>query len=73
MAKDTITGRDELIAIFEQIENFFKRLEEHADVPMTEAVKDITVKIMVELLETFAIITKEIKQGRSSESMLGDR
>jgi hypothetical protein len=36
---------------------------------MTEAMKDITVKIMVEVLEIFAIMTKEIKQGRASESI----
>ena len=35
--------------------------------PMTEAVKDIVVKMMVELLEIFAIMTKEITQGRASE------
>ena len=57
-----------LIIIFERIENIFKPLEEHAEVPTTEAVKDIVVKIMAELLEIFAIMTKEIKQGQSSES-----
>ena len=36
--------------------------------PTTEVVKDVVVKIMVELLEIFAIMTKEIKQGRASES-----
>ena len=35
--------------------------------PTTEAIKDIVVKIMVELLEIFAIMTKEIKRGRTSE------
>ena len=35
--------------------------------PTTEAVKDIVVKIMVELLEILAIMTKEITQGRASE------
>ena len=35
--------------------------------PTTEAVKDIVVKIMVKLLEIFAIMTKEIRQGRASE------
>jgi hypothetical protein len=39
---------------------------------MTEAMKDITVKIMVEVLEIFAIMTKEIKQGRASESIPHD-
>jgi hypothetical protein len=34
---------------------------------MTEAMKDIMVKIMVEVLEIFAIMTKEIKQGRASK------
>ena len=40
---------------------------------MTDAMKDIMVKIMVEVLEIFAIMTKEIKQSRASESILDDR
>jgi hypothetical protein len=66
-AKDVIASQDALIIIFERIESFFRRLEEYAEVPMTEAMKDIMVKIMVEVLEIFAIMTKEIKQGRASE------
>ena len=68
MAKDAIANQDALIAIFEQIGNIFKRLEEYAEVPMTEAVKEIVVKIMADVLEMFAIMTKEFKEGRSSES-----
>ena len=68
-AKDVIASQDALITIFEQIERFFRRLEEYASVPMTDAMKDIMVKIMVEVLEIFAIMTKEIKQGRASESI----
>ena len=34
--------------------------------------KDIVVKIMVEVLGIFAIVTKEVKQGRASESILRD-
>jgi hypothetical protein len=71
-AKDVMANQDVLIIIFERIENFFKRLEEHAEVPMTEAVKDIVVKIMVEVLGIFAIMTKEIKLGRASESIPDD-
>jgi hypothetical protein len=37
-------------------------------VPTTEAMKDIIVKIMVEVIVLFAIMTKEMKQGRASES-----
>ena len=65
-ADDVIASQDALIIIFERIEKVFKPLEEYAEVPTTEAVKDIVVKIMVELLEVFAIMTKEIK-GRASE------
>ena len=67
-AQGVIASHDALVIIFRQIENFFKRLEEHAGVPMTEAMMDIMVKIMVEVLDIFAIMTKEIKQGRASES-----
>ena len=73
MAKDVIASQDSLIIIFQQIENFFKRLEEYAEVPMTEAVKDIMVKIMAEVLDIFGIMTKEIKQGRASKFIPGDR
>jgi hypothetical protein len=68
-AKDVIASQDALFDIFERIENFFRRLEEYAEVPTTEAMKDIIVKIMVEVLGIFAIMTKEIKQGRASESI----
>ena len=68
-AKDVIASQDALVTIFEQIESFFRRLEEYASVPMTDAMKDIMVKIMVEVLEIFAIMTKEIKQGRASASI----
>ena len=66
-AKDVIASQDVLFDIFECIENFFRRLEEYAEVPTTDAMKDIIVKIMVEVLGLFAIVTKEIKQGRASE------
>ena len=57
-----------LIEIFELIGSFFRRLEEYADVPMTDTMKEIMVNIMAEVLGIFAIVTKEIKQGRASES-----
>ena len=72
VAKDVIASHDALIIIFEQIETFFKPLQEHAAVPMTEAMSDIMVKIMAEVLEICAIITEEIKQGQSRESIRDD-
>lgn len=61
-----------LVIIFDQIASFFKRLEEHAKVSMTDAMKDIMVEIMVGVLEIFAIMTKEINKGFTSEPISGD-
>ena len=65
--KDVNAAQDALIDVFERIENFFKRMEKYTEVKPSEAMTDIIVKIMVEVLNIFAIATKEIKQGRSSE------
>ena len=65
-AKDVSESQDALVDIFERIENFFRRLETYIEVPPTAAMTDIIVKIMVEVLNIFAISTKEIKQGRTS-------
>ena len=40
--------------------------------PTMEAMKDIILKIMVEVLGIFGIVTKEMKQGRASESIPDD-
>ncbi|KAH8986840.1 hypothetical protein EDB92DRAFT_2105141, partial [Lactarius akahatsu] len=64
-AKDVVASQDALIDIFERIESFFRRLEEYGEVPTTEAMKDTIVKIMVEVLGIFGIVTKEMRQGRT--------
>jgi hypothetical protein len=69
VAKDVEASQDALIDLFERIENFFKRLESYTAVPPTDAMTDITVKIMIEVLNIFAIATKEIRQGRASASL----
>ena len=58
-----------LIDIFVRIEGFFKRLESYTEVLPTEAMTDMIVKIMIQVLSILAIATKQIKQGRSSESL----
>ena len=70
MAKDVESSKDALIELFERIENFFKRLETYTSVPPTEAMTNIIVKIMTEVLNIFAIATKEMKQGRASTLLL---
>ena len=37
-----------------------------------EAIKDIIVKMMVEVLGVFAIMMEEMKEGRASESIPDD-
>ena len=66
-AKDVGASEEALADLFDRIENFFKRLESYTEVPPTNAMTDIIVKIMVEVLNIFAIATKEMKQGRASE------
>ena len=65
-AKDVDASEEALADLFERIENFFKRLESYTEIPPTDAMTDIIVKIMVEVLNVFAIATKEMKQGRAS-------
>ncbi|KAI9449926.1 hypothetical protein BJY52DRAFT_1419777, partial [Lactarius psammicola] len=66
-AKDVVASQDALIDVFERIESFFRRLETYTEVPTTEAMKDIIVKIMVETLGILGIVTKEMKQGRAKK------
>ena len=71
-AKDTLVSQNVIIDIFDRVENFFRRLETYTEMPTTEAIKDIVVKTMVEVLGIFAIVTKEMKQGRANELIHDD-
>jgi hypothetical protein len=48
------------------MEFFFKRLEAYIKVRPTVAMRDIFVKIMVEVISILGIVTKEIRQGITS-------
>jgi hypothetical protein len=63
-AIDADASQDVLVDIFMRIECFFRRLESYTEVPPTDAMADVIVKIMVEVLSILAIATKDIKQGR---------
>ena len=66
-------GRGVLLDLFERIENIFRRLETYIDVPPTPGMMDVIVKVMVEVLCILGIATKEIKQNRASELIIGNR
>ena len=50
---------------------FFKRLETYTELTPTAAMTDIITEIMVEVLSTFGIATKELRRGSASEFPIG--
>ena len=54
------------------IEHFLKRLDIYTKIPPTVAMTEMVVKILVELLSTLALVTKQIKQGKPSKSVFSD-
>ena len=71
-AKDVVDSYDALVDLLEAIEHFLKRLDIYTEIPPTPDMDEIIVKIMVELLSTIGLATKELKRGRSSESFLAN-
>ncbi|KAN0109637.1 hypothetical protein V8E52_009074 [Russula decolorans] len=62
--RDVRASHSTIIDIFERIESFFLRLETYIEVQPTTEMRDIIVKIIVEVLSILAIATKEINQHR---------
>ena len=71
-ANGVVDTYDALVDMLEAIEHFLKRLDIYTEIPSTPEMDEIIVKIMVELLSTLGLATKELEQGRSSESCLAD-
>jgi hypothetical protein len=65
--KDISASYDALVDLFASFENFLGRLSIYTEVPPTPALTNVLVKIIVELLSTLALATKQVKQGRFSE------
>ena len=66
--KDVNASYDTLVELFEYIERFLGRLKFYANITLSEAMKDIVVRIMVEVISTLALATKQVKQGPLSKS-----
>ena len=71
-AKGIISNCDALIDLLESIEHFVNRLDIYTQIPPTPAMDEIVVKILVELISVLALVTEELKQRRSSESVPAD-
>ena len=68
-AKYVRESYEAIVDIFECIENFLRRLTVYTDIPLTLAMIEMVVKIMVELLSVLALATKQINRGRFSTSV----
>ena len=70
--KGSIDSYDALANLLESIEHFLNRLDIYTRMPHTAAMTEIVVKLLVELLSTLAVATKQIQEGISSESIFDE-
>jgi hypothetical protein len=68
--KGTLDSYDALVDVFELIDHFLIRLDIYTKIPPRVGMTDIFVKILVELLSTLALATKQIKERKPSKSVL---
>ena len=67
MIKGVKDSYDALVDLLESIEHLLYPLDIYTQIPPTVAMTEILVKILVELLSTLALATKEVRQGKPSE------
>jgi hypothetical protein len=70
--KGVIGSYDALVDLLELIEHFLNRLDIYTKIEPTEAMTEMVVKILVEVLSTLALATKQIRQGKPSESVFSE-
>jgi len=68
-AKGMNASYDTLVDLLESIEHCIMRLDIDTHIPHTPALDEMVGKIIVELLSTLALVTKELEQGRTSKSI----
>jgi hypothetical protein len=71
-ARDVGASNNALVDIFTRIECFFGRLEIYTRVPQTDAMKELIVQIMAQILEVLGVSTKWLKQRSASELVLAN-
>jgi hypothetical protein len=62
---------DTLADLLESVEHFLNRLDIYNKIPPTVSMTEMIIKILVELLSILALATKQLQQGKLSESVLG--
>ena len=71
--KGTVDSCDALVDLLDSIEHFLNRLDIYTKIPLTVSMTEMVVKILVELLSTLASATKQIKEGKPSESVFREK
>ena len=66
------TSYKPLLGLLESIELLLRHLYIYTQIPPTPDMDEMVVKIMAEILVTLALMTKDLNQGRPSESNLPD-
>ena len=61
---------DALVDLLESIESSLKRVGIYTQIPRTPEMHETVFNIIVELLSTLALATRELRQGRLSEFLL---
>ena len=61
-----------LADLLESVEHFLSRLDIYTKIPPTPSMTEMIVKILVELLSILALATKQLQQGKFSESALSE-
>ena len=67
-----ISNSDAIVDLLELIEHFLNRLNIYTEISITPAMSELVVKILVEIISVLALVTREVKQRRSSESLPAD-
>ena len=70
--KGVLNDYDTLADLLESVGHFLNRLEIYTKISPTDGMTEIIVKIFVELLSILALATKQLQQGKLSESVLGE-
>ncbi|KAH9954447.1 hypothetical protein BJV74DRAFT_507734 [Russula compacta] len=74
--KDVSASYDALVDLLESICSIFERLDIYTKLPPTPVMNEIIIKVLVQLISTLAVATKQIKQGRLKKfgkKLLGDK
>ena len=71
-AKSVISSREALVSMLESIGQFVGRLKIYTEIPLSSAMVEIVVQIMVEVISILALETKKFTRRRLGEPVLTD-